>query len=47
MNPEFCTPFEQFMEILMYKTWMEGTYDKQQNPYFFVTTEPNRMGFLC
>ena len=25
---------------------MEGTYDlPNKNPYFFVTTKPNRMGF--
>ena len=25
------------------KTWMEGTYDTSyKNPYFFVTTKPNR-----
>ena len=25
---------------------MEGSYDRpNKNPYFFVTTEPNRMGF--
>ena len=30
----------------LYKTWMESTYDKyNKNPYFFVTTEPNRMEF--
>ena len=28
------------------KTWREGTHDMPyKNPYFFVTTEPNRMGF--
>ena len=28
------------------KTWMEGTHDMPyKNPYFFVTTGPNRMGF--
>ena len=28
----------------MYKTWMEGTYDKHnKNPYFFVTAEPKRI----
>ena len=27
------------------KTWMEGTRDvPYKNPYFFVTTGPNRMG---
>ena len=27
---------------------MEGTYDMPyKNPYFFVTTEPNRMGFFA
>ena len=32
----------------MYKTWMESTYGKPNiNPYFFVTTEPNRMGFFA
>ena len=42
MNPEFRTPFERFMQ--MYKTLMEGTYDTlNKNPYFFVTTELNRM----
>ena len=26
--------------------WMEGTYDMPyKNPYFFVTSEPNRMRF--
>ena len=45
MNSEFHAPVECFMQI-MYKTWMEGTHDKHnKNPYFFVTTEPNRMGF--
>ena len=30
------------------KTWMEGTHDTPyKTPYFFVTTEPNRMGFFC
>ena len=30
----------------MYITWMEGAYDMPyKNPYFFVTTEPNWMGF--
>ena len=28
------------------KTWIEGIYDMPyKNPYFFVTTEPNRMAF--
>ena len=27
---------------------MEGTYDiPNKNPHFFVTTEPNRMGFFA
>ena len=43
MNVEFRTPFEWFMQCIN-KTWMEGTYDKpNKNPYFFVTTEPNRI----
>ena len=30
----------------IYKTWMENIYDKHnKNPYFFVTTGPNRTGF--
>ena len=45
MNTEFHTPIEWFMQML-YKTWMEGTYDiPNKNPQLFVTTEPNRMGF--
>ena len=40
MNTKFHTHVEWFMQI-MYKTWMEGTYDKHiKNPYFFMTTEP-------
>ena len=32
--------------VFIYRTWMEGTYDiPNKNPHFFVTTEPNRMGF--
>ena len=27
MNTEFHTPFEWFMQMQIYKTWMEGTYD--------------------
>ena len=31
----------------LYKTWMEGTCDiPDKNPYFFMTTEPNRMVFF-
>ena len=45
MNLEFQTHVEWYMQI-MYKTWMEDIHDKHnKNPYFFVTTEPNRMGF--
>ena len=48
MNSGFHTPVEWFMQI-MYKTWMKGTRDMRdkhnKNSYFFVTTEPNRMGF--
>ena len=30
----------------IYTTWMEWTYDiPNKNHYFFVTTEPNWMGF--
>ena len=30
------------------KTWMEGThYMPYKNPYFFVTTGPNRMCFFA
>ena len=30
----------------MHKTWMEETCDiPYKNPYFFVTTEPNKMSF--
>ena len=36
MNTEFHTPFEW---------WMEGAYLTKINPYFFMTTEPNRMEF--
>ena len=48
MNTEFHTLFEWFMyNVNVYKTWMEWTYDiPYKNPYFFVTTEPNRMFFL-
>ena len=47
MNTEFHTPFEWFMQMYIYKTSMEGTYDiPNKNPHFFVTTEPNQMGFL-
>ena len=37
------------MQIMYtYKTWMEGTYDiPNKNPHFFVTTEPNQMGFFA
>ena len=32
--------------LLSVKTWMEGTYGMPcKNPYFFATTEPNRMEF--
>ena len=51
MNTEFHTPFEWFMQIHVYilkKTWMVGTYDiPNKNPLFFVTTEPNWMGFFA
>ena len=31
---------------IMYKSWMECTHDKHNKiPHFFVTTEPNQMGF--
>ena len=35
--------------MLMYlKNWIEGTYDiPNRNPYFFVTTEPNQVGFFA
>ena len=34
------------VSLLAVKTWMEGTNDIPfKNTYFFVTTEPNRMGF--
>ena len=48
MNPHFHTPLERVLCRFMYKTWMEGTYDihvPNKNPHFFVTSEPNRMGF--
>ena len=33
--------------LLAVKTWMEGTNDiPYKNSNFFVTTEPNRMGFF-
>ena len=48
---EFHSPVEWFMQI-MYKTWMESTHEKKKwekkrkrKKKFFVTTEPNRMGF--
>ena len=32
--------------LLSVKTWMEGTHGTPyKNPYFFVTTEPNWLGF--
>ena len=41
MNTEFHTHFEWFMQMYIYKTWMEGTYDiPNKNKNFFVTTEP-------
>ena len=41
------TPLDPlFMEVPIYKTWMEGIDIPNKNPYFFVTTEPNQMGFL-
>ena len=41
------SPFEWIM--LMYlKNWIEGTYDiPKRSPYFFVTTEPNQVGFFA
>ena len=46
LNTEFHTPFEWFMQMYIYKTWMEGTYDiPNKNPDFFVTIEPTLMGF--
>ena len=37
MNIEFHTPLEWFMQMYIYKTWMEGTYDiPNKNPHFFL-----------
>ena len=48
MNTEFHTPFEWFMQMYKYQTWMEGTYDiSNKNPNFFVTTEPNLKEFFA
>ena len=34
------------VSLLSVNIWKEGTYDMPyKNPYFFVTPEPNRMGF--
>ena len=53
MNTEFHTAFERVRMFItrnadVYKTWIEGTYMydiPNKNPNFFVTTEPNRIGF--
>ena len=46
MNTEFHTPFEWFMQMYIYKTWMEGTYDTpNKNPHYFVTKNMNQIGW--
>ena len=48
MNMEFHKSFWMvYVDVdVLDKTWMEGTFHiPYKNPYFFVTTEPNQMGF--
>ena len=43
---EFTVHCVYSVSLLSVKIWMEGTYDMPYtNLNFFVTTEPNRMGF--